>query len=75
MEQILIELETRYPALAPTVPKLREVIETSCRVIRAGGTIFTAGTGGSGSDAEHIAGELIKGFLCCNFSWNNSMET
>ncbi|MBQ4106847.1 MAG: SIS domain-containing protein [Lentisphaeria bacterium] len=63
MEQILIELETRYPALAPTVPKLREVIETSCRVIRAGGTIFTAGNGGSGSDAEHIAGELIKGFL------------
>jgi D-sedoheptulose 7-phosphate isomerase len=33
---------------------------TSC--YRSGGKLFIAGNGGSASDAEHIVGELMKGF-------------
>ena len=62
MERILTELGTRYPALVPILPELRRTLETALRTLRAGGTFFTAGNGGSGSDAEHIAGELLKGF-------------
>lgn len=63
MEKILTELGTRYPVLVPVVPKLTAVITTAVSTIKNGGTIFTAGNGGSGADAEHIAGELLKGFL------------
>lgn len=37
------------------------------RTSLSGGTIFTCGNGGSASDADHIAGELIKGFLLPRF--------
>ncbi len=56
------ELVTKYPALAKVqkeIVKSFDIIENS---LRHGGTLFTCGNGGSAADAEHIAGELLKGF-------------
>jgi len=57
------ELELRYPALL----SCKEQIISAYDLLRAcndrRGTIFIAGNGGSRADADHIAGELMKGFL------------
>lgn len=46
--------------LRPTLFKgLRLLVKT----VRAGGKILICGNGGSAADAEHIVGELMKGFL------------
>ena len=37
--------------------------ETLCSAFRAGGKLVVCGNGGSAADAEHIVGELMKGFL------------
>lgn len=55
-------LVTRYPALAvcrEDIAAAYEVLE-DCYV--HGGKLLVAGNGGSAADAEHIAGELMKGF-------------
>ena len=56
---LLIE---RYPKLAvckDDIAKAYEIIET-CHA--HGGKLLIAGNGGSAADAEHIVGELMKGF-------------
>ena len=61
MEQINKLIE-RYPVLACC----KEEIEEACRRIiscyEADGTVLLCGNGGSCADAQHIAGELMKGF-------------
>lgn len=60
---MLEQLIVRYPVLEPVLPELetagRILIETFAR----GGTLLVCGNGGSGADAEHIAGELLKSFV------------
>lgn len=55
-------LMKRYPALLP----VKDSIEESFKMIRdcyeAGGKLIIGGNGGSCADAEHIVGELMKGF-------------
>ncbi|MBE6555600.1 MAG: SIS domain-containing protein [Ruminococcaceae bacterium] len=61
--QILSDLLGRYPALAAC----RTEIEAAHALLRdtfsADGKLLIAGNGGSASDANHIVGELMKGFL------------
>jgi len=56
-------LVSSFPGLAP----IRADIEGACRaliaVYRAGGKLLVCGNGGSCADADHIVGELGKGFL------------
>mgnify|MGYP003300478424 CR=1 FL=1 len=58
-----IELFEHYPALAghgEALAKARELlIDTYARE----GKVLLCGNGGSAADCEHIAGELLKGFL------------
>ena len=61
-QTILEELVRRYPALEGCVPSLTQLIEAAVTCFRGGGTFFVAGNGGSGADADHICGELLKGF-------------
>ena len=63
MEKVLEDLIRRYPALAPVRPVLGAAIGRITGALENGGTLFVCGNGGSGSDAEHIAGEFLKGFL------------
>ena len=56
-------LITRYPALASCAADVRAAVEALVNSWRAGGKLIVCGNGGSASDAEHIVGELMKGFL------------
>lgn len=59
----LDELLARHPALSDC----RQPIEAGYRVLvdcfASGGTLLVCGNGGSAADADHIVGELMKGFL------------
>lgn len=61
-KKILADLTERYPVLESTLPVLEELIDTVTACYRQGGRFFVAGNGGSGADADHICGELLKGF-------------
>lgn len=61
--KILDKLMERYPVLS----SCREDIYQSYCILRdmyqEGGKLLVAGNGGSAADAEHIVGELMKGFV------------
>lgn len=57
------ELLTRYPALATCKSALAETLDLMMETYRNGGKIMVCGNGGSCADAQHIVGELMKGFL------------
>ena len=52
----------RYPELSPVRASLEEMVRRTVEMYRNDGTFFVAGNGGSAADADHICGELLKGF-------------
>ena len=62
MNRRLDVLVERYPALAGLRPALAAAAAMLIESVARGGKILTAGNGGSCADAEHITGELLKGF-------------
>ena len=56
-------LFARYPALGICRAEIFAAAETICACYHGGGKLLLCGNGGSAADAEHIAGELMKGFL------------
>lgn len=63
MEKTVQDLAVRYPVLESVLPAVRQAGEMLCSTFDAGHTLFVCGNGGSGADAEHIAGELLKSFV------------
>ena len=57
------DLVSRYPALAVCKEDIVAAVEAICGSYRGGHKLIACGNGGSASDAEHIVGELMKGFL------------
>lgn len=61
--KILDTLIARYPDLS----SVREAVEEAYWILEEcysrGGKLLIAGNGGSSADAEHIVGELMKGFV------------
>lgn len=57
------ELLTRYPVLAVCEEALAEALARMLETYEKGGKIMVCGNGGSCADAQHIVGELMKGFL------------
>lgn len=57
------ELLKRYPALSVCAEQIMRAYSILEETYLNGGTVFTCGNGGSQSDADHIVGELSKGFL------------
>ena len=57
------ELIERYPALEVCRESLNAAAEKICASFKGGGKLMTCGNGGSAADAQHIVGELMKGFL------------
>ena len=57
------QLIARYPQLAVC----RDALISAYRILEAsfaaGGKLLVAGNGGSAADSDHIAGELLKGFV------------
>ncbi|MGF1530720.1 MAG: SIS domain-containing protein [Puniceicoccaceae bacterium] len=55
-------LKTRFPSLQPVAPQLLVLADTVLSTFQSGGKLLLAGNGGSASDCDHIAGELLKSF-------------
>ena len=63
--QILTELTERYPALKASEGDILAVYEILQKCFAEGRRLYLCGNGGSASDCEHIAGELLKSFKKC----------
>ena len=53
----------RYPALKPCEQDIARALTMLCDAYSRGNKLLVCGNGGSAADAEHIVGELMKGFL------------
>ncbi len=51
------------PALSVCAAEIQQAIDMILTMHKNGGKLLLCGNGGSAADAEHIAGELLKGFL------------
>ena len=59
----LDQLVERYPSLAVCRTDIQKAYEVLVACYGQGGKLLIAGNGGSAADAEHIVGELMKGFV------------
>ena len=57
------ELLSRYPVLAACRGDIEAAFHALVDCFAAGGKLLICGNGGSAADADHIVGELMKGFL------------
>lgn len=53
----------RYPELTECKADMYAAFEILKECVKTGGKILLCGNGGSAADSDHIAGELLKGFL------------
>jgi glucokinase len=60
--RIYERLFVRYPALIPVKDRIFEAYEILEAAYLKGGKLLVCGNGGSAADADHIVGELMKGF-------------
>lgn len=63
MNRYVEELIARYSTLSGIADEIERAVELLIACVRSGNKIMTAGNGGSAADADHITGELLKGFL------------
>lgn len=57
------ELTERYPILECNAENISRAYEIMLQGFEGGGKLLVAGNGGSAADADHIAGELMKGLM------------
>ena len=62
VEKQLEILVNRYPELSAVKKEISEAYQILESCYTKGGKLLVAGNGGSAADAEHIVGELMKGF-------------
>lgn len=60
---MLNELIARYPLLASIRDEIENAYNTIVECYENDGKVLIVGNGGSAADAEHIVGELMKGFV------------
>ncbi len=58
--KILLE---KYPQLIPCENDINLAVEKICAAYHNNNKLLVCGNGGSAADAEHIVGELMKGFM------------
>lgn len=63
MQPAIADLARRRADLAHLAPTLDQACEHIVAAHRAGGGVLACGNGGSCADADHLVGELAKGFL------------
>ena len=63
IQQIIDELFKRYSHLECCRDSIMASFEIMCDCYKHGHLLLICGNGGSAADAEHITGELMKGFL------------
>ena len=63
MDEHIIDLVNRYPLLKNCADDIERAFFIMSDCYNAGGKVLICGNGGSAADAEHWAGELMKGFI------------
>lgn len=63
MNTVVLSLIKRYPSLQVCREELQKAIELLCKAYANDGKLLLCGNGGSCADAQHIAEEMMKGFL------------
>lgn len=63
MIESLSELTERYPKLKNCETTIRRSADLLIHTFEQGHRLYLCGNGGSAADADHIVGELMKGFL------------
>ncbi len=61
--ETITNLIARYPGLTDCATAIETAANLLISAYRNGRTLYTCGNGGSAADADHIVGELMKGFL------------
>lgn len=61
--ETLSELITRYPLLSSCESEIECAAQMLIKTFENGNRLYICGNGGSAADADHIVGELMKGFL------------
>ncbi|MCD6308987.1 MAG: SIS domain-containing protein [Candidatus Latescibacteria bacterium] len=56
------EMLSRFPVLSPCIEDMERAYDMISTSFSSGGKLLLCGNGGSAADAEHWAGELLKGF-------------
>lgn len=62
-EKLFLDFQKENGNLSPAFSELERAAELLVSAYAAGKKLLVCGNGGSASDAEHIVGELMKGFL------------
>ena len=57
------KLVQKYPELKPQQKSIQAFCDAIVTSYKRDGKIMLCGNGGSAADAEHITGELLKGFM------------
>lgn len=68
------DLYGRYPALTVCEKDMESALSLMIETYREGGKVLLCGNGGSAADSDHIAGELLKGFLKMRPVQNEGIE-
>lgn len=63
MNSTIIQLGRDYPDLTPCLADIEAAYRLLEAAFSARGKLLVCGNGGSAADADHIVGELVKGFL------------
>ena len=63
MKNYVNQMVEERPALTGCAKEIQQAIDMILTMHKNGGKLLLCGNGGSAADAEHIAGELLKGFL------------
>ncbi len=61
--ETITNLITRYPGLTACASSIKTAADLLISAYKNNRTLYTCGNGGSAADADHIVGELMKGFL------------
>ena len=60
---MLNNLIKRFPELESCKNEISQTVDILCAAFEKGNKLLVCGNGGSAADAEHIVGELMKGFM------------
>lgn len=63
MDHFIDNLIIRYPVLSGSKKEIKDGAELLIKSVENGGKFLICGNGGSSADADHIVGELMKGFV------------
>ena len=63
MNPTIETLGQNYRDLQTVLPDVQAAHELLCAAFAGGHRLYTCGNGGSAADADHIVGELVKGFM------------